>query len=113
MEDLEADFYAASSKRPRDSLWTTWQTLSASWGSRPLPMTPKLCKQVAASLKAGAYRSAANYFSRARQEHILHGYDIDANLALTIRQCARSILRSSGPGVPKKSFFFEELTHAD
>ena len=71
--ELERDVTAASSTGSRDSLWKTWTCFHHRWFGRsepPLPLTPEKIKAVASMMKAGKYRSYANYMSRAKDEHI-------------------------------------------
>ena len=68
---LEEDMYAQSSKKPRETLWKTYEKTSCSmaqaWRLPPVPLTEELIVKVGASFKAGHYKSPQNYFSRALQ----------------------------------------------
>lgn len=101
---LQRDVFAASSAAPRDSLARTWLALHSSWfGPRieALPLTPPKLEGVMAALKAGGYRSAANYASRAKGLHILAGHPCSDELALSLRHSIVSTKRDIGPA--KKS----------
>ena len=71
IKKVKDDMYAKSSQGPRESMWKTWTMVAAQFNKEPLPLTEDLIVQAAAFFKAGRYRSVAQYFSRARQEHIL------------------------------------------
>ena len=70
LAELRADMYAASSQGPRDSTWATWCALAEAWQVPPLPMSSDTILKVVGSLKKGGYRSAQQYVSRARLEHV-------------------------------------------
>ena len=70
LERLEQDEYANTSRKQRASLWNTWCKIASAWQLDPLPLSPMLVRAVGASLKQGKYKSAKEYFTRARQEHI-------------------------------------------
>ena len=64
------DMYARSSRAPRETLWQTWCEAAKWFGLPELPLTYELVIACATFFKAGKYRSATLYFSRARQEHV-------------------------------------------
>ena len=73
-------------------------------------MTPELVRQIAASLKAGGYRTPKAYFSRARQEHLrvlLTPVPTAVDDAITMYSIA--VERGIGPTVFKDAFVFEKL----
>ena len=76
----------------------------------PLPVTEDTVWRVAAGFKAGGYCGPAQYFSRARQEHLRQvGAPIDAAAEQAITDCTRSVTRGIGPSSLKHSFPFEDL----
>ena len=92
---LDSDEYANSSKKPRQSMWKTWCKYCAAWGIAPLPVTSTNVRAVGASLKAGQYRSADQYFSRATQEHSKQlDEEISPQTKLAIKAAIRSIERN-------------------
>ena len=107
---VDRDVYAASSRAPRDSLWSTWVFIATSWGEAPLPVTPAVIRLVAAGLKSGGYRSCEQYFSRARQEHLrVLGVPVDAAAEQAFRDFGRSVERGAGPSELKDGFRLEDL----
>lgn len=110
LSQLDSLMYANSSKRPRDSLWRTWCVAAATWGLPPLPLDVQLVRKVAAYLRTGGYRSSAQFFARARQQHVLStGAEPSADVLLCIRQCNLAIERGIGPSALKDAFQFESL----
>lgn len=103
LENLDEDVFASSSSAPRASLWKTWEKINKAWAGddEPLPLTVDRIKGIASMFKAGRYRSAANYISRAVEEHVRHGYDWTPALAQTRRGAVRAITRGMGP--PRQS----------
>ena len=106
---VERDVYAASSWESRDSHWSTWVFAASLWGLPPLPVTPHLVKGVAASLKAGQYKSADQCLSRARQEHLRScGVALDAATEAAMRDWPLRG-RGAGPQELKDGFRLEAL----
>ena len=108
IEDLERDFYSASSKRPRASVQLTWDTFHARWFTDntvpPLPLTPAKIIAVGAMFKAGRYRSFANMLSDAKSRHIEQGFEWTEQLSGCARKVERSVLRGIGPASQCGSF---------
>ena len=113
LERLERDEYANTSRQPRASLWNTWCRIASAWQLDPLPLCPTLVRAVGASLKQGKYKSAKEYFARARQEHVkqLDFYPSAATVAC-IQSTVRSIERGLGGASPKEGFAIELLATA-
>ena len=63
----------------------------------PFPLTVLKLHAVGAMLKAGGYRSPANYFSRAKEEHVVQGFQWSDALHLAVRKATMSITRGIGP----------------
>ena len=83
LEYFRRDMHAQSSDGPRQSLLKTWLAIHNAWfgfegegdgAPRPFPLSVFSLHAVGAVLKQGDYRSAANYYSRAKEEHIAHGH---------------------------------------
>ena len=73
--------YARSARGARCTLWGTWVHFAVThWGLQPLPLTERLVRSVAASLRAGGYRAVEQYYSRARQEHLRSLGEAHSNL---------------------------------
>ena len=107
---LDNDVYANSTKKPRDAVWSTWQQLCKAWGLPHLPVTEINVRCVGASLKQGAYSSAANVYAVAKVEHIRQlGYVVSPTAELMIKDCVRSITRGLCRSRAKVTFFLEDI----
>ena len=95
------DRWASSSQAPRESRRLTWTRLSAKRGLPNLPITRESLFAVGALLKAGGYRSSAQYVSVAKQKHREAGFTWGPELDEARAQCLRSINRGLGPATPK------------
>ena len=110
LREIEDLTETANSRRNNESLWSSWTGILAAWGESPLPITPGKVKMVAASLRAGRYRSAEPYFHRARMEQIrkLH-ITPDAATLDAMRRYARAVARGVGPSKLKDAIPLELL----
>ena len=91
------DMYANSSVAPREAVWHTWCEAARIMGKPEMPLTYDLVIDMAAFFKAGGYRSAAQYFNRARSEHIsLTNSGIPPSVLLLIPKAIRSVERDGG-----------------
>ena len=82
------------------SLLNTWVVFHNKWFKGHLeafPITVESIEALGILLKAGGYRSAANYFSRAKDQHVAMGYRWDEFLERGARRAVRSITRGMGP----------------
>ena len=76
-----------------------------------MPLTIELVDAVAASLRAGGYRSAAQIFSQASHEHISRmGTNVPPAIRLRVQRCVRATERGRGPSELKDSFIVEDLS---
>ena len=99
LSELRKDMNAQSAAAPRDSLLKTWCQFHVAWFGQqalgeeisPFPLTVMKICAVGAMLKSGGYRSAANYLSRAKEEHIVRGHLWTDELALAVRKTSSSI----------------------
>ena len=67
-------------------------------------------EKVSASLKRGGHRSARQYFSQARRQHVLHtGKQVPADVELCVRDMTRSLERGLGGPALKDAFRLESL----
>jgi hypothetical protein len=108
LEDIESCKYANSSRNARDVQWRTWCRLADAWQLPPIPITTKLVDCIAASLRRGGYRSAVNYFARARDEHLLQlGTPVSHLVSHAIRQAIRAVDRGALAQSPKEAFELE------
>ncbi len=103
--DYARDVHAASARDSRDSLLRTWDRLHDAWSQGlppdqrkpPLPLTVEALAGVGALLKAGRYRSVANYFSRAKDWHVAEGWPWTPALAREQRRATASGTRGIVP----------------
>ena len=108
LAELLQDTTAASARRSVQALWITWTTFHAAWfgqGTPTLPLTPTSVLSVAASFKAGRYKSFATYLSKAKEQHISAGHAWTDELALAARKATTSVLR--GVGTARQSTPFD------
>ena len=63
----------------------------------PFPLTVLKLHAVGAMLKAGGYRSPANHFSRAKEEHVSQGFHWSDALHFVVRKATMSITRGIAP----------------
>ena len=104
------DMYARSSRAPRETLWQTWCEAAKWFGLPELPLTYDLVIACATFFKAGKYRSATLYFSRARQEHVeWTKTEVPPNVLLAMSKAVRSIERGMGATVLKDCFQMQDL----
>ena len=90
---------APSSRSSARSLWVTWRLIHHAWFGEevpPLPLTREKLLGAAAAFKAGRYRSYGAYASKAKEHHILAGFDWSEALAMTIRKTTMSVTRGLG-----------------
>ena len=86
------DMYAKTSLGPREATWHTWCEAARCFGRPELPLTYDLVVDCAAFFKAGGYRSVAQYFSRARQEHVEWSkLEVPPNVLMAMAKAIRSV----------------------
>lgn len=66
-------------------------------GLEAYPLTPLGLRVMGTMLKIGRYRSAALYFSAAKQEHISQGHPWSDQLDMGVKEAIRSCVRGLGP----------------
>jgi len=105
IEDLK---FSNSSKNSRSAQWKTWATLAEAWSLPPLPLSVDLVNKMAASFRAGGYRSTSNYFARAKEQHLqCIGEPVSPRTACAIKQAIRAADRGSLSSQLKESFELE------
>ena len=110
IQNLVRDQYANATRNTRDSRWNLSTRLATSWKLPPLPITAELVQAIASSLKRGRYRSSAQIFSMAPQQHVAHtGFRLSADIEQQITMSIRSIERGLGPSTLKDAFIVEDL----
>ena len=73
-----------------DARWTTWCKICEAWKIDPVPLSTDVIEKVGASLRKGGYRSSAQYFSRARKEHVqVTGMPVPAPVEIAIRDAIK------------------------
>ena len=112
MSDLRNDYYAASSRKPRDALLAIWSKFHKHWygqEANPIPVTEESLERVACLFKLGGYKSFKNYLSRIKEVHDAAGYVWDNSLHYTARRCTRSVLRGLGGPTRSEQFDAEKV----
>ena len=113
LAELDGDTYANSSVAPRNSRWKTLVTLASGAGDafKVLPLTRSKLRLLGASLKAGSYKSGAEYLRVAKARHLQAGHCWDTVLQATLADVSRSMTR--GVGAPERAMAFGlvELAH--
>ena len=105
LQKLDDDMFSHTTKRPRDSRWSTWCTIAQTWQMQALPLTSDLIRAIGATMKAGGYRSPKLYFSLARQKHREStGFEPSADVLQMMRWVETSVSRAIGPSSVKASF---------
>lgn len=105
LAELDRDVTARSSAPSQESRLRTFRSLAAAWEVSPFPLSVESIRCVAASLKAGGYRSSQLYFQAAinYQLRTLHE-TVHPLLRSLIRDMNRSIKRGLGPAKLKHGF---------
>ncbi|CAE7206172.1 unnamed protein product [Symbiodinium natans] len=110
LASFKRDVWAPSNQKPQASRWRTWSKVCDAWGIPALPLSRDGIEKVAASFKAGGYRSARQYFARARREHVLQmKAEVPPDVLLCMRDALRSLERGIGGPALKDAFRFEEV----
>ena len=89
LQDLRHDMHAQSALGSPASLLSSWLRFHHLWSGsevQPLLLTTFKIYAVGAMLKAGGYRSAPNFLSRAKEEHVVLGFVCTDELRLAIRK---------------------------
>ena len=96
LADFHADVYAESSRASLGFKLRTVTRMFADWGVELCPPTVEKVYLLGASLKAGGYRSADGYLSLYRSTCARHGHGFGPELAVAVRDAARSCKRGLG-----------------
>lgn len=107
MANFRNDYYASSSRKPRDALVQTWTKFHKHWfgNDQIVPVTTESLEKVSCLFKIGGYKSYKNYVSRIKELHIESGFVWSQPLQNMARRCTRSVLR--GLGGPCRSEAFD------
>jgi len=111
LQEVDKRRFANTTRKAKDSIWTTWESMARDvWQEHPLPLTEDLVRKQAAAFYAGGYRSAAQYFARAKEEHLkVFKKPVSISVMKAIRDYTRSTERGIGPSKLKDSIPFEDI----
>ena len=111
MSQFRGDFYAASSRKPRDAMLQTWARFHRRWYANNdiVPLTVESMEKVSCLFKLGAYKSYKNYLSRIKELHQESGYVWTHALQSSARRCTRSVLRGLGGPVRSEAFDLDRV----
>ena len=115
LEAFDADVTAASSSASVQSTWRTWLGYHRKWFGPdvpPIPLTPAIIRAVGACFKEGAYVSFSAYMSKAKEMHILDGYDWSHLLDICSKKATRSVTRGAGTARQSNPFDLEKAITA-
>ena len=96
LNELDRDVLASTTSRTNAARMHTIEDILSKWGLAVFPPTPMSWKALAATLKAGGYRSAAVYLSTYKVESERRGHPTDASTERHIKDYTRSCLRGLG-----------------
>jgi len=109
LEELERDVYAASNKRAVKSRRATLASMLESWGLPLYPPTPDALTKLAASIKAGGFRSSSNLLSQYKVDAERLGHPFGGQLLRLFADVCRSCRRGQGPPVRAMALPLERL----
>ena len=95
--DFDQDVFAATSRESEASKRRTLDLLMEAWQQPLLPLSSKKIRLLGASLKAGGYRSAAQYLATAKRLHETADGEVTPALRLALRDARRSCEGGLGP----------------
>ena len=85
LNELDRDVLAATTSRTNAARMNTIEEILSKWGLAVFPPTPMSWKALAATLKAGGYRSAAVYLSTYKVESERRGHHTDPSTERRIK----------------------------
>ena len=97
LAQFDRDIHAASSVGPFNARCNTLNRLLELWGEDLLPLSAHKVRLLGASLKAGKYRSAAQYLSTAKIQAQRSGQELPQSVRLALTDAQRSCSRGIGP----------------
>ena len=106
---VRAGRYAVSSQAGVESHRRFILKALGKWRLSPYPSTVDKVEMIAAALKAGNYRSPANYLGQYSADSERAGYDLSDPIRRAFRDMNRSCARGLGPGVKSKGLPMERL----
>ena len=90
-----------------------WGRLGEHAGCEPLPLTPTKITVIGAIMKEADYRSAKNYMSAMKADHIAGGHPWTDQLDLAASKFNISTTRGMGPGKQSEPLDFKKLVEVD
>jgi len=109
LADLDAGFYAPSSRASVRARRKAIEVLLAAWGLEPYPATAQKLKALGASLKAGRYRSFSSILSQWKVDGERRGECWSPALLRLQTDVARSCARGLGPSRQALPLPFDRL----
>ena len=106
---VRADRYAASARAGVEPRRTFAEKALARWNQEPYPPSVEKLERLAATLKAGGYRSATGYLSLYRSSCARAGHGFGPELAVAARDAARSCSRGLGAPIRATPLPLERL----
>lgn len=111
MEEFQNDKFAASNQASHGARVQWWAHRAASLDVDPFPLTVTTIDMAGALLKAGQYRSAAQYFAALKREYILKSFPWGDDLNLAVRDAIRSCVRGIGADKQCPALDLRKLEH--
>ena len=99
VQELEADYYAASTIPGVKTRINFLYKALGKWGQEPWPPTAEKIKRVGAALKKGHYRSGDHYLSQYRVSSEQRGFEWTGPFERAQKDAARACGRGIGPGM--------------
>ena len=89
---FDRDVSAASSRTAGCALWNTWCAFHSVWFREDVPAIPLdevKIRKISACFKEGAYKGYKMYLSKAKEHHVLAGFDWSQLLEMASRRATR------------------------
>ena len=109
LEEHDNAIYAPGTLATQASLLNTIRKLLNFWEVPLLPLTVRTVRLLGASLKAGRYRSAAQYLSAAKQAAERADQTLSPSILSALRDARRSCTRGLGPAHKAEGLPFARL----
>ena len=113
MAQFEEEKFASSNVAATKSKLKWWETRASRQKIDPYPLTRDSIDLAGALLKAGEYRSAAQYMATIKREHITRGHSWSDALQQAVTDAVRSCMRGMGPDKSCPSLDLRKLENLD
>ena len=113
MAQFEEEKFASSNLASTKSKLKWWDTRARRQNIEPYPLSRDSIDLAGALLKAGEYRSAAQYLAALKREHISKGHDWSDSLQQAVTDAVRSCMRGVGPDKCCPSLDLRRLENLD